>query len=246
MVVRREGDSIRRYLHLGTGNYNPSTSRLYTDLGLFTCDEEIGADVSDLFNHLTGYSAKTAYRKLLVAPHSLRPGLERLIRREIERHKQFGDGYIIAKMNALEDQPMARLLYEAAHVGVSIDLIVRGVCCLRPGVPGLSEMLRVRSIIGRFLEHSRIYYFHNGGDEQVYVGSADLMPRNLNRRVEILFPIENQKLVRRIRDRILAKYLEDEVGAHIMSSDGTYSRPEHEAGKRAFSSQGWFLKHLAG
>jgi polyphosphate kinase len=246
MVVRREGDSIRRYIHLGTGNYNPSTAKLYTDLGLFTCDEEIGADISDLFNHLTGYSAKTSYRKLLVAPHSLRPGLERLIRREIDRHKQFGDGHIIAKMNALEDQPMVRLLYEAAQAGVSIDLIVRGVCCLRPGIPGVSETVRVRSIIGRFLEHSRIYYFQNGGDEQVYVGSADLMPRNLNRRVEILFPIENAKLVRRLRDRILAKYLEDEECARIMHSDGTYTRPEHERGKRLFNSQSWFLKHLAG
>ena len=243
MVVRREGDAIRRYVHLGTGNYNPSTAKLYTDVGMFTCNEEIGADVSDLFNHLTGYSAKTSYRKLLVAPSSLRTGLERLIRREMERHKEHGDGYIIAKMNALEDPGMIRLLYEAGHAGVSIDLIVRGVCSLRPGLPGLSETIRVRSIIGRFLEHSRLYYFHNGGEELIYAGSADMMPRNLNRRVEVLFPIENPKLVRRLRDRILAKYLEDEAGARIMHSDGTYTRAQREPGKKLPSSQGWFLKH---
>lgn len=242
MVVRREGEVIRRYLHLGTGNYNPTTARIYTDLGLFTCSEEIGADVTDLFNHLTGYSAKKSYRKLLVAPHSLRSSLERLVRAEIERHKQHGDGYMILKMNALEDGPMMRLLYEASQAGVQIDLIVRGVCSLRPGLPGFSETVRVRSIIGRFLEHSRIYYFHNGGEERIYVGSADFMPRNLNRRVEVLFPVEDRRLVRRLRDQILAKYLEDEAGAHLMQSDGTYVRPATKAGRRPFDCQNWFLK----
>jgi polyphosphate kinase len=242
MVVRREGETIRRYVHLGTGNYNPATARLYTDLGLFTCNEEIGADVSDLFNHLTGYSAKKSYRKLLVAPHSLRSGLERLIRMEIERHREHGDGHLIFKMNALEDAGMIRLLYEASHTGVKIDLIVRGVCSLRPGIPGVSETISVKSILGRFLEHSRIFYFHNGGDELVYVGSADLMPRNLNRRVEVLFPIEDRKLVRRLRDRILAKYLEDEASARIMQPDGSYTRPKRHPGKRPLSSQSWFLK----
>jgi polyphosphate kinase len=242
MVVRREGDRIRRYLHLGTGNYNPVTARIYTDLGLFTCNEEIGEDVSDLFNHLTGYSAKKAYRKLLVAPHSIRSGLERLIHAEIERHKEHGDGHLIFKMNALEDAGMVRLLYEASQAGVQIDLIVRGVCVLRPGVPGISETIRVRSIIGRFLEHSRIYYFHNGGDELIYVGSADLMPRNLNRRVEILFPIENERLIRRLRDRILAKYLEDEAGARVMQSDGKYTRIE-PGSRKLLSAQSWFLRH---
>lgn len=245
MVVRQEGDRIRRYLHLGTGNYNPTTARIYTDIGLFTCDEEIGEDVSDLFNHLTGYSAKKSYRKLLVAPHGIRSGLERLIHAEIERHKQHGDGHLIFKMNALEDAGMVRVLYEASQAGVEIDLIVRGVCVLRPGLPGISETIRVRSILGRFLEHSRIYYFHNGGDELIYVGSADLMPRNLNRRVEILFPIEKQRLIRRLRDRILAKYLEDEDGARIMQPDGTYVRPEHTTGKKLLNSQAWFLKHEA-
>jgi len=244
MVVRREGETIRRYLHLGTGNYNPITARIYTDLGLFTCDEEIGADVSDLFNHLTGYSAKKSYRKLLVAPDSLRSGLERLIRAEMKRQQEHGDGRLIFKMNALEDAGMIRILYEASQAGVQIDLIVRGVCSLRPGVPGVSETIRVRSIIGRFLEHSRVYYFHNGGDERVLVGSADLMPRNLNRRVEILFPIEDGKLIQRLRDRILAKYLEDEAGARIMEPDGTYTKPKREHGRRAPSSQMWFLKRI--
>ena len=242
MVIRREGETIRRYIHLGTGNYNPSTARIYTDLGLFTCNEQIGEDVSDLFNYLTGYSEKRSYRKLLVAPHSLRPGLERLIRGEIERHREHGDGSMILKMNALEDPGMIRLLYEASQAGVGIDLIVRGVCCLRPGLPGISETIRVRSVIGRFLEHSRIYYFHNGGDELIYVGSADFMPRNLNRRVEVLFPIEDRRLVRRLRDRILAKYLEDEAGARIMQSDGTYTQAERQGGKRLFDCQAYFLK----
>ena len=246
MVVRREGETIRRYIHLGTGNYNPTTARIYTDLGLFTCNEEIGADVSDLFNHLTGYSAKKSYRKLLVAPHSLRTGLERLVRAEIQRHRERGDGYLIFKMNALEDAGMIRLLYEASQAGVEIDLIVRGVCSLRPGIPGVSETIRVRSILGRFLEHSRIFYFHNGGDELVYAGSADLMPRNLNRRVEILFPIEDQKLIRRLRDKVLAKYLEDDAGARLMQPDGTYTRPARQAGKKLASSQMWFLKRHEG
>jgi len=242
MVVRREGEMIRRYLHLGTGNYNPSTARVYTDVGLFTCNEEIGADVSDLFNFLTGYSAKKSYRKLLVAPHSIRSGLERLVRAEIARHREFGDGRLIFKMNALEDPGMIRLLYEASQAGVEIDLIVRGVCSLRPGVRGLSETIRVRSIIGRFLEHSRIYYFGNGGDELVFCGSADLMPRNLNRRVEVLFPVEDRRLIRRLRDRILAKQLEDDVGARLMQPDGTYIRVKRQPGKRLVDSQAWFLK----
>jgi polyphosphate kinase len=241
LLVRREGDAIQRYVHLGTGNYNPITARLYTDLGLFTANEEIGSDVSDLFNHLTGYSAKTSYRKLLVAPHSLRTGLERLIRAEMERHRQHGDGHIVFKMNALEDAGMIRILYEASQAGVKIDLIVRGVCSLRPGLPGISETIQVRSIIGRFLEHSRIYYFHNGGEEAVYVGSADLMPRNLNRRVEILFPVEDQRLVRNLQ-RILEKYLEDDTGAHVMQSDGSYVRPKRQPGKRPVNAQTYFLK----
>ena len=247
MVVRREGDAIRRYLHLGTGNYNPQTARLYTDLGLLTCDEEIGADVSDLFNHLTGYSAKKSYRKLLVAPHSLRGGLEQLIKEEIIEHEKNGDGHMILKMNALEDAGMIRWLYEASRAGVRVDLIVRGVCSLRPGIPGVSENIRVKSILGRFLEHSRIFYFRNGGDEKIYLGSADMMPRNLNRRVEVLYPIEAPKLVRRLRSEILQRYLDDQAGSWLMSADGTFNRvPTKQPGKKLFSSQDWFMEHHGG
>ena len=224
LVVRREGDVMRRYVHLGTGNYNPFTARLYTDLSLFTCDEEIGLDATDLFNYVTGYSAKTEFRKLLVAPVSLRQGMETLICREIEQAEQGERGHLIFKMNALEDPGMIKLLYRASQAGVQVDLLVRGLCCLRPGVPGVSDRIRVSSVIGRFLEHSRIYYFRNGGREEVYVGSADLMPRNLNRRVEIIFPVEDGGLVRRIRDEILEAYLADNINAYEVQKDGTYAR----------------------
>ncbi len=224
LVVRREGDTMRRYLHLGTGNYNPFTARLYTDLCLFTCDEHIGADATDLFNYLTGYSAKTSFRKLLVAPVSLRQRLEDLIRREISRAEHGEEAHLIFKMNALEDPEMIKLLYRASQAGIRVDLLVRGLCCLRPGVPGVSENIRVSSVIGRFLEHARIYYFRNGGREQVYIGSADLMPRNLNRRVEIVFPVEDPKLVRRLKDEILEVYLADNVNAYRMQPDGSYLR----------------------
>ena len=173
LIVRRERDGIRRYLHLGTGNYNTTTARLYTDLSLFTCNRDLGADATDLFNYLTGYSKKSDFRKLLVAPLALRKGMAELIRREIEHGPR---GRLIFKMNALEDKAMIRLLYEALRAGVRIDLIVRGLCCLRPGIPGVSENIVVRSIVGRFLEHSRLYYFENGGNEEMYAGSADLMP----------------------------------------------------------------------
>jgi polyphosphate kinase len=223
LVVRREGDSIRRYCHLATGNYNPATAKLYTDLGLFTADEEIGADATDLFNYLTGYSAKRQFAKLLVAPLNLRQRFEEMILREIEIQRGGGHGHLIFKMNALEDGPMINLLYRASEAGVRIDLIVRGACCLRPQLPGISENIRVTSILGRFLEHSRIYYFGNHGSPQCYLGSADLMPRNLNRRVEVIFPLERPQFVRRVRDWILQAYLDDRVGARQMRSDGTYS-----------------------
>jgi polyphosphate kinase len=232
LVVRREGDVMRRYVHLGTGNYNPFTARLYTDLSLFTCDEQIGADATDLFNYLTGYSAKATLRKLLVAPVSLRQRLESLIQREID-HASAEPGHLIFKMNALEDPDMIKLLYRASQSGIKVDLLVRGLCCLRPGVPGVSENIRVTSIVGRFLEHDRIYYFRNGGREEVYIGSADLMPRNLNRRVEVVFPVESPKLVRRIRDEILEVYLSDNVNAHQMQTAGSYlrsSRSETQGG----------------
>jgi polyphosphate kinase len=237
LVVRKEDDEIRRYVHLGTGNYNPVTAHLYTDLGLFTTDEEIGADATDLFNYLTGYSAKNDFRKLLVAPINLRQRFQKLIDREIEHHQRHGGGHMVLKMNALVDAEIIRLLYRASMAGVQVDLLVRGVCCLRPGVPGVSENIRVLSIVGRFLEHSRIYYFHNNGDPQIYVGSADLMPRNLNRRVEILFPIEEARVIRFLRDEVLDVYLADNVKAREMRADGTYLRRPVEKGAPRINSQ---------
>jgi polyphosphate kinase len=242
LVVRKEGDSIQRFVHLGTGNYNAVTAHLYTDIGLFTTDEEIGADVTDLFNYLTGYSAKQDYRKLLVAPINLRQRIAGLIRREIEHHKQHDNGHIILKMNALVDSDMIRLLYQASQAGVKVDLLIRGICCLRPQVPGVSDNIQVISIVGRFLEHSRIYYFHNNGEEEIFVGSADLMPRNLNRRVEVLFPIEDRRLVRHLRDRVIEIYLADNVKARIMQSDGSYIRKTREPGEEAINSQEVLLR----
>ncbi len=224
MVVRREGGSIRRYVHLSTGNYNAVTAQLYTDLGLFTSDERLGADGSDLFNYLTGYSAKSDYLRLLVAPINLRHGLENLIRREIEHARAGRPARLVFKLNSLADERIIRLFYEASQAGVECDLLVRGVCCLRPGIAGVSDRIRVTSVVGRFLEHSRIFYVHNNGDEEIYLGSADLMPRNINRRVETLFPILKPHLVRFIRDTILAVYLSDNVKARSMQPDGSYIR----------------------
>jgi polyphosphate kinase len=241
LVVRKEGESIRRYLHLATGNYNPTTAQTYTDLGLFTCDEDMGADATDLFNYLTGYSAKKDYRKFLVAPINLRSGIESLIKCEIERQQQGEKAHIIFKVNSLVDKSMIRLLYNASQAGVRVDLIVRGMCCLRPGVPGLSENIRVISIVSRFLEHSRIYYFHNGGTEQIYLGSADLMPRNLDRRVEVLFPVENPTLIRKIAEQVLGVYLADNFKARQMQADGTYLRMKPQEGVESMDSQSWLI-----
>ena len=243
LVVRRERTGIRRYVHLSTGNYNISTTRLYTDLGLLTCDEGIGADASDVFNYLTGYSAQRSYRAFGVAPVSLRQQLLGLIEREIEQHRAHGNGRLIFKMNTLTDPEMIDALYRAGQVGVDIDLIVRGVCCLRPGVEGLSHTIRVRSIIGRFLEHSRIYYFGNGGDEVVYLGSADLMSRNLDRRVEVMFPVRSPALRARLRDEILVNYLRDTENAHVLQSNGMYVRPDGD--RPPFDAQAWFLAQAA-
>jgi polyphosphate kinase len=237
LVVRREGDRIRRYVHLGTGNYNAITACLYTDLGLFTADEQIAEDASDLFNFLTGYSHKRDYRSLLISPITLREGLEVLIDREINHCRAGSAGRIIFKMNSLVDGRMIRRLYEASRAGVEIDLLVRGICCLRPGVPGVSENIRVTSIVGRFLEHSRIYYFGNGGSEELYLGSADLMPRNLDRRVEILFPVNSPELRTRIRSGILDVYLADNVKARRMMSDGSYVRVRPKASSRKVDAQ---------
>jgi polyphosphate kinase len=237
LVVRREERGIRRYVHLSTGNYNPATARVYTDLGFFTCDPEIAEDVSDLFNALTGYSRKESYRKLLVAPGGLRQAILDRIEREIESHARVGDGYHAFQMNALVDPACIRALYRASRAGVRVDLQVRGICCLRPGVPGVSETVGVTSIVGRFLEHSRLYYFRNGGDEELLLGSADLMPRNLDGRVEVLFPIEDERLRRALRDDVLFTHLRDNQKSHRLLPDGTYERLQPAEGEEPLDSQ---------
>jgi len=246
LVVRQEGDRIRRYVHLSTGNYNVVTARLYTDLGLFTCEEGIGMDASDVFNYLTGYSDKRTYRRFLVAPINLRSSLETLIRREIEHARGGTKGHLIFKVNALVDKSMIQLLYEASRAGVRVDLLVRGMCCLRPGVPGVSETVTVTSIVGRFLEHSRVFWFRNGGAEEVYLGSADLMMRNLDRRVEILFPILDPRLVRHLRDEILETCLRDNVKARTMMPDGSYHRAVRTGDQEKVDAQAEFIRRRQG
>ncbi len=245
LIVRKEGEIIRRYAHLATGNYNAVTAQLYTDVGMLTCDPDIGADCTDLFNFLTGYSAKSSYRKLLVAPVTLRPRMQHLIEREIEHQKAGRGGHLIFKMNALVDRRMIQLLYQASQAGVKVQLLVRGICCLIPGLPGVSENITVTSIVGRFLEHSRIFYFANGGDEEVYLGSADLMPRNLNHRVEVDFPVSDKGLVRLIHDQVLGTYLKDQAKARHMTSEGKYVRDANHDKKNAFNAQEAFLARAA-
>jgi polyphosphate kinase len=242
LVVRREGEGMRRYVHLGTGNYNAVTAMQYEDFGMFTCDDQIGADATDLFNFLTGYSAKDSYRKLWVAPVNLREKMVACIQREIDHQLAGRPAHLIFKMNALVDKPMIEILYEASRIGLKIDLFVRGICCLRPGIEGVSENIRVISIVGRFLEHSRIYYFMNGGNEEVYMGSADLMPRNLNRRVEVIYPVEDPSHIRYIRDEILETYFSDNLKARQMMLDGSYKRLEPESTQTAIISQEAFLE----
>ncbi len=241
LVVRRESDRVRRYMHLGTGNYNAVTARLYEDLGMFTCDDDIAADVTDLFNYLTGYSAIQDFRRLLVAPINLRRRLTELIRREVEHQAGGGEGHLILKCNSLADGPLIRELYAASQAGVQVDLIVRGICCLRPGVPGLSDNIRVRSVVGRFLEHSRICWFHNRGQPEVYLGSADLMYRNLDRRVEVVFPVRDPGLVDRVRKEILETYLRDDRKARLMQADGSYARAAAADQDRPIDCQQWLL-----
>jgi polyphosphate kinase len=224
LVVRREGDQLRRYVHLATGNYNPTTSRIYTDVGILTADEEIGADASDLFNFLTGYSKQTEYRDLMVAPVNLRRKMIGLIRREAENARLGNPAHIIAKVNSLTDVDTVRELYLASQAGVKIDLLVRGICVLRPGIDGLSENIRVTSVVGRFLEHSRIFYFHNGGEDEVFIGSADLMQRNLDRRVEVIAPVKSPELRKYLRNVVLETYFRDNVNAQILLPDGEYQR----------------------
>ena len=243
LVVRREEGGIRRYVHLGTGNYNPVTSRMYTDVSFFTCDAAMGADVSDLFNSLTGYSRKDAYAKLLVAPQLMRRQILERIEREIQRQKDKGDGYLAFKMNALVDKPCIQALYRASQAGVTIDLQVRGVCGLRPGIPGISETITVTSVVGRFLEHARLYYFRNGGEEELFLGSADLMPRNLDRRVEILFPIESPHLRKELVEDLLQVALQDTVKSRQLLSNGHSTRLPLLADQVPMNSQEWFLGH---
>lgn len=240
LVVRREPNGMHTYAHVGTGNYNPATARLYTDLGLFTCDPEITQDISELFNYLTGFSRQTEYRKLLVAPVNLREGMLARIHREIDAHKKTGNGRIIFKVNALVDPEAIEALYEASNAGVKVDLLVRGVCCLRPGVAKMSSNIRVVSIVGRFLEHSRVYYFANGGKPEALIGSADLMRRNLDRRIEVLCPVENPKLVKHLRESVLDVCLRDNERAWVLGVDGEYTRIKRAKGEKAFDSQEWF------
>jgi len=237
LVVRREQDGIARYLHFSTGNYNAITAHLYTDIGLFTADEEIADDVSNLFNHLTGYSHKSDYRHLLVAPVNLRSRMDALIEREMKHAKAGRKAHLIFKMNALVDPLMIRALYRASQAGVRVQLLVRGICCLRPGLAGISDKIEVTSIVGRFLEHSRIYYFHNNGDEEVYIGSADLMPRNIDHRVEVLVPIREPDMIRHLRNEVLATYLADNAKARTMLPNGTYARKPNPGDGTPVNSQ---------
>jgi polyphosphate kinase len=243
MVVRREREGIVRYVHMGTGNYNDVTARIYTDLSLFTTDPELGADVADLFNSLTGYSRKQSYRKLLVAPGEMRDQILARIDREIARHEVHGDGYLVFKMNSLVDKRCIRALYRASQAGVKVDLQVRGVCCLRPGVPGVTDNISVTSVVGRFLEHPRIYYFHNGGEQEILMGSADLMPRNLDRRVEQLFPLEDPDLKESVFEHILKVHLRDNIQARRLLPDGSYKRVMVEDGEPELNSQLWMIEH---
>jgi polyphosphate kinase len=241
LVVRQEGEVLRRYVHIATGNYNPVTSNFYTDLGLFTAEEAVGEDATDLFNFLTGYSRQKDYRRLLVAPSNMREKMLALISREKEHARAGRPARIIVKINRLADRAVVGALYEASQAGVQIDLIVRGICMLRPGVEGLSENIRVRSLVGRFLEHSRAYYFANGGEEEVYTGSADWMLRNFDRRVETVAPVRNESLKKYLKDVLLAAYLRDNVKARELQPDGSYQRPQMAEGEERFNSQLYFI-----
>ena len=235
LVVRKEEDGIRRYVHLGTGNYNDSTAKLYTDCGILTCSEAIGEDATAVFNMLSGYSEPLSWNHLVVAPIWLRKKFMKLIRRETRHALEGKEARIEAKMNSLCDQEIIAALYEASAAGVQIDLIVRGICCLKVGIPGVSENIRVRSIVGNFLEHSRIFYFYNNGNEELYMGSADWMPRNLDRRVEIIFPVLDREIQKKVR-HILQVELEDNTKAHLLSADGTYGKQD-KRGKVLVNSQ---------
>ena len=242
LVVRQSPHGVQQYVHTSTGNYNPITARMYTDIGLITSDPNIVCDAADVFNLLTGYSNQTEYRGLVVAPARLRKQLEELIDREAEHAKAGRPARLIIKVNALTDDQMIRVLYRASQAGLDIELLVRGVCSLRPGIPGISDRIHVRSIVGRFLEHSRIYWFRNGGDEEMYIGSADLMERNLDRRVETLCPIRDPEILSHLRDIVLSAYLRDTQRAMLLNADGSYTRP---AEGEPFDAQEFLIKHYA-
>ncbi len=245
LVVRREDDGIRRYVHLATGNYNPQTARIYTDLGYFTCNRDFCEDVSALFNYLTGYCELPQWRKLVVAPSRMQAFMIEKIGRETTLQQNGKEGRIIAKINGLLEPAIVQALYRASQAGVQIDLICRGICSLRPGVPGVSDNIRVISIVDRFLEHSRIFYFGNDGDPQVYIGSADWMDRNLSRRVEVVFPIEPPELKQRLIREILATSLADNAKARVLLPDGSYERIRPSDGQMRVRSQERFLEMAA-
>ncbi|HZJ44043.1 MAG TPA: polyphosphate kinase 1 [Pyrinomonadaceae bacterium] len=240
LVMRREGDRLRKYVHIASGNYNPTTSCTYTDLGLFTVDETIGKDATELFNFLTGFSAQTDYKTLMVAPVDLREKLNALFDREIEHKRAGRPSGIVAKFNRLADQQVIEKLYEVSRAGVKVDLIVRGICMLRPGVPGLSENIRVRSVVGRFLEHSRVLYFANGGSEELYIGSADWMSRNLKHRIEAMAPVNDPGAKKFLKDVLLDAYWRDNIKARALDADGNYNPIPSNPGQ-AFNSQEFFI-----
>ncbi|HZE69910.1 MAG TPA: polyphosphate kinase 1 [Pyrinomonadaceae bacterium] len=241
LVVRREGDSLKRYVHIASGNYNPTTSCTYTDLGLFTADEETGRDATELFNFLTGSSRQTEYRKLFVAPVNLREKLNALFDREIEHKRAGRPAGIVAKLNRLADPAIIDKLYQVSQAGVPINLIVRGICMLRPGIEGLSENIKVRSVVGRFLEHSRVLSLENGGDQEVYIGSADWMSRNLKHRIEVVTPVVDAESKRFLRETLLAAYLGDNIKARALQPDGSYA-PLHSQGQERFEAQSYFMR----
>ncbi len=245
LVVRREGRALRRYVHLGTGNYHARTARLYTDYGLLSCDKAISEDVNKLFHQLTGLGRAGKLKKLLQSPFTLHKGILNYIEKEIHAASEGKKAWIIAKMNALVDPEIIAALYKASQAGVKIDLIIRGICCLRPGVKGVSENITVRSIVGRFLEHTRVYYFHNGGEELVFCSSADWMTRNLHYRVEVCFPIEEKRTSDTVIDHGLLSYLSDNTQAWLLQSDGSYKRIKPGTSKPR-SAQQLLLEHYCG
>ena len=240
LVVRNENGALRNYVHIASGNYNPTTSCTYTDVGMFTADEQIGKDAAELFNYLTGYSRQSEYRRLFVAPVTLRNNLNELFDREIQHKRAGRPARIVAKFNRLADKQVIQKLYEVSQAGVEIDLVVRGICMLRPGVPGLSENITVRSVVGRFLEHSRVFYFENGGDEEIYIGSADWMTRNLKHRIEVVTPVSDPELKRYLKDVVLDAYLRDNVKARLLLPDGTYGQVPSKSAF-PFNSQTYFI-----